>query len=154
VATDVGTPQSLLIAAGVLLVGAVWGLRWPLPDTTVDRATTALHWPQPALVIEPDPREGPVMVMVEYQVDEAHRPAFLDDIVRLERSRRRTGALRWELYRDGAQPQRFVESFVVGSWDEHLRQHGDRLTGVDEQFQRTVSRHARGQPVVTHLLPP
>ena len=52
------------------------------------------------------------------------------------RSRRRTGALRWELFRDGSDPTRFVESYLVGTWAEHLRQHEHRLTGADRRFQR------------------
>lgn len=44
----------------------------------------------------------------------------------LRLSRLRTGAIRWELYRDGATPNRFVEAYTVLSWEEHLRQHHGR----------------------------
>ena len=37
-------------------------------------------------------------------------------------------------YRDGEKPHTFVETFVVASWEGHLRQHRDRLTGADRDF--------------------
>lgn len=57
--------------------------------------------------------------------------AFLAAMQQLRRSRRRTGAMSWELYRDGDRPVRFVELFRVPSWQEHLRQHAGRLTAAD-----------------------
>ena len=42
--------------------------------------------------------------------------------------RRRTGAAHWHLHRDIADPDCFEELFIVGSWEEHQRQH-DRLRG-------------------------
>ena len=36
---------------------------------------------------------------------------------------------------DGETVNHFVEFFVVPSWEEHLRQHNERLTGVDRQFE-------------------
>jgi len=45
--------------------------------------------------------------------------------------RLRTGATRWELYRDGEQPDHFVETFRVPSGEEHLRQRGGWLAPRD-----------------------
>ena len=70
------------------------------------------------------------------------------------RSRRRTGALRWELFRDGGDPTRFVESYLVGTWAEHVRQHENRLTGADRRFEEEALRFADGEPEVAHLFPP
>jgi Transmembrane secretion effector len=69
----------------------------------------------------------------------------------VRRSRRRTGASRWDLYRDGADASRFVEIFVVRSWAEHLRQHGERLTGTDREFEERANTLADGIPEVQHL---
>lgn len=72
----------------------------------------------------------------------------------LRRSRLRTGATRWELYRDAELPDVYIEQFQVPSWQEHLRQHDGRLTGTD----RTIEEHALSfsQPAATarHLIPP
>jgi quinol monooxygenase YgiN len=70
------------------------------------------------------------------------------------RSRRRTGALRWELFRDGGEATRFVESYLVGTWAEHVRQHENRLTGADRRFEEQARRYTVGEPEVAHLFPP
>ena len=67
-------------------------------------------------------------------------------------SRRRTGATRWNLYRDAAEPGRFMETFLVPSWDEHLRQHRERPTATDRDVVRAALRFAVGPPEVAHLL--
>jgi transmembrane secretion effector len=61
-----------------------------------------------------------------------------------DRSRRRTGALRWELFRDGGVPTRHVESYLVGTEAEYRRQHENRLTGADRRFEEEAHRHALG----------
>ena len=70
------------------------------------------------------------------------------------RSRRRTGALRWELFRGGGEATRFVESYHVGTWAEHVRQHENRLTGADRRFEEQARRYTVGEPEVAHLVPP
>ena len=70
------------------------------------------------------------------------------------RSRRRTGALRWELFCDGGEATRFVESYLVGTWAEHVRQHENRLTGADRRFEEQARRYTVGEPEVAHLFPP
>ena len=46
------------------------------------------------------------------------------------RARRRTGAVRWSVYRDAERPERFIEMFIVPTWQEHVRQH-ERRTVTD-----------------------
>jgi hypothetical protein len=71
--------------------------------------------------------------------------------VRLERLR--DGALRWELFQDPADPQRYVETFLVESWVEHLRQH-ERVTLTDREAEaRARALHLGPTPVaVSHLV--
>ena len=67
--------------------------------------------------------------------------------------RLRDGAYRWGLYNDSAVPTRFVETFVVESWAEHLRQH-ERVTVADREVERTVRAFHTGAtpPTITHLI--
>jgi hypothetical protein len=67
------------------------------------------------------------------------------------RVRRRDGAFRWGIYRDVEQPEVYLETFVVDSWAEHLRQH-DRLTRGDRELEERVQGYARGEPKVRHLI--
>ena len=154
VADRTTVPTALLVAAGVLAAGAVVGLRSPLPETAGMDRTPSAHWPAPQLTVAPEPADGPVLVTLTYRVAEADAVAFSAAMRRVGRSRRRTGALRWELFRDGADPTRFVESYLVGTWAEHLRQHEGRLTGADRRFEELAQRYAQGAPRVAHLFPP
>jgi quinol monooxygenase YgiN len=138
----------------VLAVGAAVGLRSPMPDTAALDRTPSAHWPAPQLIFTPDAMDGPVLVTLTYDVPEENVEAFTDAMRNVGRSRRRTGALRWELFRDGGDPRRFVESYLVGTWAEHMRQHEGRLTGADRRFEEQASRYATGEPQVAHLFPP
>ena len=72
---------------------------------------------------------------------------------RLGRSRRRSGATRWGVFRDAADPGRYLEAFVVGSWVEHLRQH-DRVSVAEKELQEHVHSFHLGDapPVVSHFV--
>jgi MFS family permease/quinol monooxygenase YgiN len=146
-----GLAAAFLAAAALMLAGAVTLRRWPLRDTEgLDRGP-AMYWPEPHLDFEPEPDDGPVLVTVSYRVSPDHEARFLDAMEVVRRSRRRTGAFRWDLYRDGADRHHFVETFVVRSWAEHLRQHGERLTGADQEFEERAIALAEGPPEVQHL---
>ncbi len=67
------------------------------------------------------------------------------------RSRRRLGARRWGLHRDGADPTRIVESYQVASWAEHLRQHDERLTVGDRHREEAVAALLLEPPKASHL---
>ena len=67
--------------------------------------------------------------------------------------RRREGAVRWDLFRDLADPDRYLETFVVLSWGEHMRQHG-RVTVEDQAIEaRAFAFQQEGvAPVAAHLI--
>jgi hypothetical protein len=58
----------------------------------------------------------------------------------------------WRLYRDGETARRFVECFVVPSWEEHLRQHRERQTGADRQHEEQAVALSDPPPQTAHLL--
>ena len=68
---------------------------------------------------------------------------FLQAMSWVRGSRLRTGATEWGLYRDGEAAHRFVEFFVVPSWEEHLRQHHERLTDFDRR-RSTITVRLKG----------
>ena len=56
------------------------------------------------------------------------------------------------MFEDAADDGRYVETFYVDSWLEHLRQH-ERVTNADRQLEDAVRRIlADGNPRVTHLI--
>src|SRR5262249_28160016 len=71
--------------------------------------------------------------------DDVH--TFAEAMRQVERHRRRTGAYRWGLFRDLATPNQFIETFVVESWGEHLRQHRRTTVNADDRFLDPVRRY-------------
>jgi MFS family permease len=154
VAEGVGLLVTFLIAALVLLAGVIAGVIWRLPETGHLDREPAVYWPEVRLAFDPEPDTGPVLVTVEYTVTPEREAAFLEAMDHLRRSRRRTGATRWELYRDGDRPDRFLELFSVPSWEEHMRQHAGRLTATDQDVEETALAFSDPPPRAEHLLPP
>ena len=77
---------------------------------------------------------------------------FLAAMAFLGRSRQRTGAMEWRLYRDVGTVDRFVEAFVVRSWAEHMHQHQVRLTARDREIEQAVVEYSAGPQTVSHLV--
>jgi MFS family permease len=144
---------ALTIAAAGLAAGVVLARRWPLAAAEGNDMTPAGAWSDPNVDIEPLPDDGPVLITVEYQIDPEEAERFVPAMEELGRIRRRDGAYRWGLYGDLEQPGVYLETFVVDSWSEHLRQH-ERLTVADLELTRLTKSFHRGEepPVVRHLL--
>jgi hypothetical protein len=68
-------------------------------------------------------------------------------------SRLRTGATDWGLFRNGEQPDEFNEIFYVASWEEHLRQHRERLTPADRDYEDAAKALSTTPPRTRHFLP-
>jgi MFS family permease len=145
--------ETALLWAGLGTIATIaLGFVARLPDTTAD-VNPWNHWRVPAVVqdVAPALEQGPVLVTVEYLVDPQHAKQFLEAIHKYERVRRRDGASRWGIYRDVEHPEVFLETFLVGSWAEHLRQH-ERSTRGDGDLEDRLHSYARGKPNVRHLV--
>jgi MFS family permease len=149
----VSTGVALLSAAGALLAGTLTLRLIRLPDPAGMDPGLSTHWPEPTLVLDTDSYVRPMLVTVEYRVPAADVVEFVAAMEYVARSRRRTGARRWGLYRDGAEPDRFLETYQVASWAEHLRQHDERLTVSDRHREDAAHRLVVGAPRVSHLFP-
>jgi MFS family permease len=152
VAEPVGLIATFLVAAGLLLVSAATIRFWPFDEMANLDRSLATRWPEPHLVIDAGVSAGPVVVSTTYTVSPEHEKQFLHAMERLRRARLRTGATRWGIYRDGETPHRFVELFLVPTWEEHLRQHRERWTGDDQTIQDNVIAFSDSAPVTQHLL--
>lgn len=144
---------SLIVSVSLLLVCALSSLWWPLHANTgkLD-LTPSTHWPEPTLVFEPEPLDGPVLVLTSYRVEPHNEEAFLAAMVVLGRSRQRSGAAQWRLFRSVEKEFTFVETFVVRSWGEHMHQHYTRLTSQDQLIEQNVEQYTDGVPVSQHFL--
>jgi MFS family permease len=152
-AQQFGSGTALSIAALVLVCGIVATVRWPLHVVQGLDVTPSGHWRDPALAITPGPDDGPVLITVEYRVPVERASDFAQAMEAMRTFRRREGAVRWDLFRDLAEPERYLELFVVLSWAEHMRQHA-RVTVADEATEaRAFAFQQPGvQPVAAHLI--
>jgi len=124
---------ALAIAAGGLVVGLLAVMRYRLGGTEMD-LTPSQHWPVPLVGGDVQHDDGPALVTIEYRINPAKRQEFVAAMQELQRARLRDGAIRWDLFRDMADQTRYVETFVVESWAEHLRQH-ERVALADRVVQ-------------------
>jgi MFS family permease len=148
-AARVGIDGALLWAGVGAILTTSLALFLRLPDASLD-LTPWNHWRTPVVGAGLE-LDGPVLVIVEYDVAAEHTSDFLTAMREYGRIRRRDGASRWGICRDLVVPGRYLETFVVTSWAEHLRQH-DRLTRADGDVEGRLLGYIRHEPVVHHLL--
>ena len=155
IAAAFGLPLAHFIAAAALLLAIPPLWRWKLQTGADVDMSPSLHWPAPVLAADVRGDRGPVLVTVEYRVAPDNQVAFLEAMTALKQQRRRDGAFSWGLYQDAAESGRFVETFQLSSWLEHLRQH-ERVTEADRLHQEGVrALLVEGtEPVVAHLIAP
>ena len=113
---------------------------------------SAVRWPEPQLLSNADNDSGPVLVRTAYTIAADRERQFPQAMTRLRESRLRTGAIDWALYRDGENPRQFIELFAVASWEEHLRQHRERQTGIDLQYRDDAAAQSDPTPQTDHYL--
>jgi MFS family permease len=146
-------PQTALLwSIAVLALSAVAGAIRPLQQLRAE-PLPASPWPEPVVDAEPAPEDGPVLISVTYDVPAEEFREFLRIAKRIERVRRRDGAVSWRLYRDVGHADRYAEIFETRSWDEHLRQHA-RSTLADEPIERELARWRveRDEEAARHLV--
>jgi MFS family permease len=154
VAGQVGLTSAFLIAAALSAVAVGIGLVRRVPDAGESDPNPVAYWSEARVSLDPDPSAGPVQVAVTYTISPDHEQAWRAAMGLLRRSRLKTGAFRWELYRDAARPDRFLEQFWIATWDEHLRQHNGRLTDADQQVEQAALAFSDPPATADHLLPP
>jgi MFS family permease len=153
VAAHFGLHAALLWAGTGTIATTALALFLRLPDATVD-VTAWNHWPLPDVgggVLTAGYDSGPVMVTVEYEVAPENVEEFLKAVRRYGRIRRRDGASRWGIFHELENAGHYVETFIVSSWAEHLRQH-ERMTLADREIEERLQRYVRGGPKVRHLV--
>jgi MFS family permease len=151
-ATWTGIPFALAVAAIGLALAIPLTRSYQLSFSPGD-LTPSGHWPEPIVAAEIPGDRGPVMVTIEYQIASSEQAVFSEAVHRLAEQRRRDGAYQWGLMQDAANPERFIEYFLVESWIEHERQHA-RVTRADADLQGEIAALAKPGtvPRITHWL--
>src|SRR5699024_4579903 len=142
------------IASGLVVAGGIAGFFWHFPESAdLDRSPLAF-WNDAQLLVEPELDAGPVQVQVQYVVAPENYQSWREAMDGMRRSRLRSGASRWDVYRVGEREDTYLEVFTVPSWAEHLSQHEVRLTAEDQAIEEHAFSFVTGPVVTVHLLPP
>jgi MFS family permease len=152
-----GVFPSLVTAAVWLLTSALLGFRFRpishLEKLDLTPSGHSRHEDAHAMLQEPAPEDGPILVAIEYKIDPERAVEFRAAMYHLREIRLRDGAFRCSLFQDLSDASVYRETFLVGSWAEHRRQH-ERATVDDRRVEETVTGFHIGAepPVVRHFL--
>lgn len=153
VATWVSLGFALGCAALAVFAAALLGPRLPREETSDVWSMPGEPWPMPQVQIADLDRDKPALVSVEYHIDPARAEAFDALMRRVGASRKRNGAIYWQLLADVSVPGRYIEAFADPTWEDHLRHHA-RVTKFDELLMDQVREFHIGTepPKITHYM--
>lgn len=146
--------QSALSAASLgLALSAAATMKIGLKGKDPDDLVPSAHWPLPIVSEEIVRDRGPALVNISYSIRPECRAEFLAAMHELGRGRRRNGAIFWGIFQNAEHPDDYIETFMIASWLEHLRQH-ERVSRDDQRLQSAIEAllnegHA---PVVRHYI--
>jgi hypothetical protein len=148
-----GSDTALLGASVFLVIGALIGLPFPLPEFGGLNLDPLNSFKEPATRFDLDYRSGPVIVMVDYEIEQNDVHEFLEIMSQRRRIRIRDGAQQWALLRDLHQPEHWSESYHVPTWGEYVR-HNERRTKADADLStRLEDLHCgSGSPNVHRMI--
>jgi MFS family permease len=132
-----GVASALLLASGAMLLGALAGLRFPMPDQQALNLDPLNRWQQPDVALDLRPQSGPIFIVIEYIIRETDLPAFMEAMSERRRIRLRDGARQWELLRDLENPEIWRETYHTPTWVEYVR-HNQRATHADAVVGETL----------------
>ncbi|MCB5203211.1 MFS transporter [Neorhizobium sp. T786] len=146
------SPSNALVASSLLMLfGAAIGLRLPMPDFRTLNLDPLNRFVEPALGLEIQPRSGPVVIQVDYEIHDEDLTEFLSLMAERRRIRIRDGARNWALMRDLQFPEIWTETYHVPTWVEYVR-HNQRRTQADaETTDRILALH-RGDKLRVHRM--
>ncbi|MBN9595733.1 MAG: MFS transporter [Afipia sp.] len=152
VANGVGLNNALLIAGASMFVSpilAIW-FRMPSTDSANTDAVDALEEPEVNLSISP--RSGPIVVEIEYRVNQQQARAFYTTMLQLQAIRQRNGAYDWSIARDIADPELWIERYHCPTWLDYLRQR-NRSTQSEREIQlKAIGFHLGPEPIKVHRM--
>lgn len=153
ISADEGVRVALFVAAGVLLVCTLLGLWLPLAPARDLNLDPLRSWQAPETAVPVEPRTGPVVITIEYEIREEDVLEFLAAMAERRRIRRRDGAMNWMLLRDLSNPRLWIERYTTPTWLEYIR-HNNRITQDDAAIpQRLRELHqGAGHPVVRRMI--
>jgi len=146
IANNTGVEISLLISAAVMIASpllARW-MRMPPVGGRNEEPIETIADPEVRLPLIA--RSGPIVVEIEYRVDDRKARLFYAIMQRVQLNRQRNGAYGWSIARDLADPELWTERYHCPTWQDYLRQR-NRSTQSERALQaRALSFHLGPEP--------
>ena len=123
----------------------------PLSSAQEHNLEPSRAWESPEINSDVPLDHGPIMVTVEYEIDEKDGPDFREALEKLRIFRYQNGVVQWSFFVDIADPRLYREVYFEESWGAHLRHH-ERVTSFETQVATKVYEYHRGEgmPKVFH----
>ena len=94
----------------------------------------------------PQPKDGPVLITIDFEVDETRGRELDSFINELRLIHLRNGAYSWQLFADPARPTQFHIQMMMPSWSQYLL-HQERITKAEKQtIDRAIALHLGRNP--------
>ncbi|QCO57334.1 MFS transporter (plasmid) [Pseudorhodobacter turbinis] len=153
IAQNFGADVAMFLAAAMLVFGALVGLRLPLPDSSELDLNPLNTFKEPPLRLELRQRSGPIMIMVDYEIEQKDVGEFLAVMSARRRIRIRDGAQQWTLLRDLENPDVWTETYHVPTWIEYVRHHERRTQADAESYEQVLKLHrGKERPKVHRMI--
>src|SRR6195952_3412766 len=141
-----GVETALLVSAGLMLLSPLLGLWLRMPPVGA-RDADAEMLADPEVRLSLTGRSGPLVVEIEYRVDQESARAFHNVMQEVQLSRQRNGAYGWSIARDIADPELWTERYHCPTWLDYLRQRNRSTQSERELHVRAMAFHIGIEPV-------
>jgi MFS family permease len=145
--TDVvGVETALLVSGAAMFLSPLLGL-WITMPPVGGRNEAADSLADPEVKLSLTGRSGPLVVEIEYRVDQDNARAFHGLMQEVQLSRQRNGAYGWTIARDIADPEIWIERYHCPTWLDYLRQRNRSTQSDRELHQRAIAFHLGPDPI-------
>jgi MFS family permease len=141
-----GVQTALLVSAALMFASPLLGLWLRMPRVGA-RNEDAEVLADPEVRLSLTGRSGPLVVEIEYRVDQENARIFHGVMQEVQLSRQRNGAYGWSLARDIADPELWTERYHCPTWFDYLRQRSRSTQSERALHQRAMDFHLGPDPV-------
>lgn len=142
----VGVEFALLVSGAAMFLSPLLGLWLKMPPIgTRDEDAAMLDDPEVQLHLTG--RSGPLVVEIEYRIDQERARAFHGVMQDVQLSRQRNGAYGWSIARDIADPELWTERYHCPTWLDFLRQRNRSTQSERALYQRAADYHLGPDPI-------
>ena len=141
-----GVEAALLISGLTMFLSPLFGLWLTMPPIGA-RTEDAEVLEDPEVRLLLTGRSGPLVVEIEYRVDQDNARAFHNVMQDVQLSRQRNGAYGWSIARDIADPELWTERYHCPTWLDYLRQRNRSTQSERALHQQAMDFHLGPDPV-------